>query len=415
MSYDVKDLSLADVGAARIEWDARQMPVLRSIRERFAHEQPFKGMRIAVCLHISTKTANLVLTVKSGGADLAVCASNPLSTQDDVAASLVVHHDVPMYAIKGEDQETFRRHLHTVLDTRPVLLMDDGADLTAIAHMEYRDLLTDIIGGTEETTTGVNRLRAMEQKGDLSFPVVAVNESDTKHLFDNRFGTGQSALDGIIRATNVLIAGKTVVVCGYGWCGRGVASRARGLGADVVVTEVNPIQALEAVMEGYRVMPMKEAAKIGGLFITVTGNHHVISGDHLAAMRDGALLANAGHFDVEIDLVSLKNMATGVQPMRPFVDQYTLADGRRLYVLGEGRLVNLVAGEGHPAGVMDLSFANQALAAEYIVKNHQTLENRVHTLPANIDSNIARLKLESMGIAHDSLTPEQEAYLESWQ
>ena len=391
------------------------MPVLRSIRERFEHEQPFKGMRIAVCLHISTKTANLVLTVKSGGADVSVCASNPLSTQDDVAASLVVHHDVPMYAIKREDQETFRRHLHTVLDTRPVLLMDDGADLTATAHIEYRDLLSEILGGTEETTTGVNRLRAMEQKGDLSFPVVAVNESDTKHLFDNRFGTGQSALDGIIRATNVLIAGKTVVVCGYGWCGRGVASRARGLGADVVVTEVNPIQALEAVMEGYRVMPMKEAAKIGGLFITVTGNHHVISGDHLAAMRDGALLANAGHFDVEIDLVALKDMATDAQPMRPFVDEYTLGDGRRLYVLGEGRLVNLVAGEGHPAGVMDLSFANQALAAEYIVKNHKTLDNKVHTLPENIDSNIARLKLETMGIAHDTLTPEQETYLESWR
>jgi adenosylhomocysteinase len=415
MNYEVKDLDLADGGARRIEWDARQMPVLQSIRRRFEQEKPFNGMRIAVCLHISTKTANLVLTVQAGGADVTVCASNPLSTQDDVAASLVAHHGVSIYAINGEDEEVYKRHLHTVLDTNPVLLMDDGADLTATAHIEYRDLLPTIMGGTEETTTGVIRMQAMEAKGDLAFPVVAVNESDTKHLFDNRFGTGQSALDGIIRATNTLIAGKTLVVCGFGWCGRGVASRARGLGAEVVVTEVNPVQALEAVMEGYRVLPMAEAARVGEIFVTVTGNRHAISGEHLAAMQDGSILANAGHFDVEIDLVALKEMAVDVQPMRPYVEEYSLDDGRRFYVLGEGRLVNLVAGEGHPAGVMDLSFANQALAAEYIVSHHEELENRVHTLPRDIDEGIARLKLESMDIEIDALTGDQEQYLASWR
>lgn len=415
MKYDVKDLSLADDGAMRIEWDARQMPVLQSIKERFAREQPFKGLRIGVCLHISTKTANLVIAVKAGGADLMVCASNPLSTQDDVAASLVKHHDIPMFAIKGEDEETFKRHLRTVMEDRPMLLMDDGADLVTTAHLEYQDQLGEIIGATEETTTGVIRLRSMATNGDLTFPVVAVNDSDTKHLFDNRFGTGQSALDGIIRATNILLAGKIVVVCGYGWCGRGVASRARGLGAAVIVTEVHPVQALEAVMEGYRVMPMFEAAKEGGVFITVTGNRRVINRDHLEVMKDGAIMANAGHFDVEIDLVALKEMAVHCQPMRPYVEEFVMPDRRRLYVLGEGRLVNLVAGEGHPAAVMDLSFANQALAAEYIVHHHGTLDAGVHTLPRDIDENIAHLKLDSMGIQYDTLTPDQKDYLASWR
>jgi adenosylhomocysteinase len=414
MEYEVRDLSLAEAGAVRIEWDTRQMPVLASIRERLAREQPFKGLRIGVCLHISTKTAHLVLAVKAGGAELTVCASNPLSTQDDVAASLVKHHGISMFAVRGEDMETFRRHLGIVLERRPAVLMDDGADLVTTAHLAYRPLLDSILGGTEETTTGVIRLRSMAQKGDLAFPVVAVNESATKHLFDNRFGTGQSALDGIIRATNILMAGKTVVVCGYGWCGRGVASRARGLGADVIVTEVHPVQALEAAMEGYRVMPMMEAAKAGGVFITVTGNRRVINRDHLAAMKDGAILANAGHFDVEIDLTALKEMTASVRPMRPSVEEYTLTDGRRLYLLAQGRLVNLVAGEGHPASVMDLSFANQALAAEYLVKHRDRLEAGVHTLPRPIDEEIARLKLESLGIAYDRLTPEQEAYLASW-
>lgn len=415
MNYDVKDLSLADAGAARIEWDARQMPVLQSIRERFIREQPFKGLRIGVCLHISTKTANLVIAVKAGGADLMVCASNPLSTQDDVAASLVKHHDIPMFAVNGEGEETFKQHLRTVMDAKPTLLMDDGADLVTTAHLEHQDQLKDIIGATEETTTGVIRLRSMAKNGDLTFPVVAVNESDTKHLFDNRYGTGQSALDGIIRATNILLAGKTVVVCGYGWCGRGVASRARGLGADVIVTEVNPVQALEAVMDGYRVMPMIEAAAVGGIFVTVTGNRRVINREHLEVMKDGAILANAGHFDVEIDLVALRDMAVHTKPMRPHVEEFIMPDRRQLYVLGEGRLVNLVAGEGHPAAVMDLSFANQALAAEYLVKHHKELDVGVHTLPRDIDENIARLKLDSMGIDYDELTPDQKDYLDSWK
>jgi adenosylhomocysteinase len=415
MKYDVKNIALADAGAKRIEWDARQMPVLQSIKERFVEEQPFKGFRVGICLHISTKTANLAIAVKAGGADLMVCASNPLSTQDDVAASLVKHHDIPMFAIRGENEETFKQHLRTVMEARPMLLMDDGADLVTTAHLEYQDQLDEIIGATEETTTGVIRLRSMAKNSDLTFPVVAVNESDTKHLFDNRFGTGQSALDGIIRATNVLMAGKVVVVCGYGWCGRGVASRARGLGADVVVTEVNPIQALEAVMEGYRVMPMIEAAKVGGIFVTVTGNRRVINREHLKVMKDEAIMANAGHFDVEIDLVALKEMAVHTQPRRPHVQEFTLPDRRRLYVLGEGRLVNLVAGEGHPAAVMDLSFANQALAAEYLVHHHKTLNVGVHTLPHDIDENIARLKLSSMGIKYDALTSDQEDYLASWR
>lgn len=414
MNYEIKDINLAEAGAARIEWDARQMPVLQSIKSRFEREQPFKGLRIGVCLHISTKTANLAIAIKAGGAELTVCASNPLSTQDDVAASLVKHHSIPMFAIKGEDMDTFKRHLMAVLDQRPAVLMDDGADLVTTLHLAYPDRLGSIIGATEETTTGVIRLKSMERSGELAFPVVAVNDSDTKHLFDNRFGTGQSALDGVIRATNILVAGTTVVVCGFGWCGRGVAARARGLGADIVVTEVNPVQALEAVMEGYRVLPMVEAAKIGGLFITVTGNRRVINREHLLLMKDGAILANAGHFDVEIDLVALRELATGVRPLRPSIEEYLLPDGKRLCVLGQGRLVNLVAGEGHPASVMDLSFANQALAAEYLIAQKGQLQPGVHRLPREIDENIARLKLEAMGVSYDRLTKEQEHYLDSW-
>ncbi len=415
MKSDISNLDLADSGAARMEWDARQMPVLQTIKDRFSREQPFRNLRVGVCLHISTKTANLVTTIKAGGAEPIVCASNPLSTQDDVAACLVRDHHIPVFARKGVDTDTFSRHLHTVLDAKPDLLLDDGADLVTNAHLHHCHHLDRILGGTEETTTGINRLRSMVRKAELAFPMIAVNDSKTKHLFDNRFGTGQSALDGVIRATNTLIAGKTVVVCGFGWCGRGVASRAKGLGAIVVVTEVDPISALEAAMEGYRVMPMQEAAGLGDLFITVTGNRGVVNRDHLSAMKDGAMLANAGHFDVEIDLEALDSLAVKRRPMRSFVEEFTLADRRRLYVLGEGRLVNLVAGEGHPAAVMDLSFANQALAAEYLVKKHDEMGPGIHTLPDDLDTEIARLKLESMGIACDTMTSEQEEYLESWR
>ncbi len=415
MDYEISNTDLAESGAVRIEWDARQMPVLNSIRERFSRERPFKGLRVGVCLHISTKTANLVTTIKAGGAVPFVCASNPLSTQDDVAASLVRHHGIHVYAIRGEDPDTLRRHMHTVLNAKPDVLLDDGADLVTTAHLHHRRHLECIIGGTEETTTGINRLRSMVRNGDLTFPVIAVNESKTKYLFDNRYGTGQSALDGVIRATNLLIAGKTVVVCGYGWCGRGVASRARGLGANVVVTEVDPVPALEAAMEGYRVMPMGEAASLGDLFITVTGNRGVVNRDHLAVMKDGAVLANAGHFDVEIDLEALDELAVARRPMRPHVEEYTLPDKRKLYVLGEGRLVNLVAAEGHPAAVMDLSFANQALAAEFLVKRQDELTPGIHTLPEEFDRHIAGLKLESMGLSCDAMTSDQKEYLESWE
>ena len=414
MESDIRDPDLAEAGAARMAWDARQMPVLRAIKDRFAREQPLRNLRVGVCLHISTKTANLVTAIKAGGAEPIVCASNPLSTQDDVAASLVVHHGVPVLAKRGEDSGTFSRHLHTVLDAQPDLLLDDGADLVTTAHRDHRQQLGKIIGGTEETTTGVNRLQSMVRNGDLTFPVIAVNDSKTKHQFDNRFGTGQSALDGILRATNTLIAGKTVVVCGYGWCGRGVASRARGLGGQVIVTEVDPVAALEAVMEGFRVLPMAEAAALGDLFVTVTGNRGVIRRDHLEAMKDGAMLANAGHFDVEIDVQALDALAVERQSLRPWVEEYVLANGRRLYLLGEGRLVNLVAGEGHPAAVMDLSFANQALAAEHLAARHGEMTPGVHTLPDEIDREIASLKLASMGMAVDELTPEQKAYLDSW-
>lgn len=414
MESDISNPDLAESGAARIEWDGRHMPVLQAIKDRFAREQPLRNLRVGVCLHISTKTANLVTAIKSGGAAPIVCASNPLSTQDDVAASLVVHHGIPVFAKRGEDSGTFSRHLRTVLNAQPDILLDDGADLVTTAHRDHRRQLDRIIGGTEETTTGVNRLRSMVRNGDLAFPVIAVNDSKTKHLFDNRFGTGQSALDGILRATNTLIAGKTVVVCGYGWCGRGVASRARGLGGQVIVTEVDPVAALEAAMEGFRVLPMAEAAALGDLFITVTGNRGVIRRDHLEAMKDGAMLANAGHFDVEVDLEALGSLAVERRTARSSVEEFTLADGRRLYLLGEGRLVNLVAGEGHPAAVMDLSFANQALAAEHLVRHHGDLAPGLHKLPDRIDTEIASLKLESMGMAIDALTPEQRDYLDSW-
>lgn len=397
-----------------MEWDARQMPVLQAIKDRFAQERPFRNLRVGVCLHISTKTANLVTAIKSGGAEPIVCASNPLSTQDDVAASLVVHHGISVFAKRGEDPGTFSRHLHTVLNAQPDILLDDGADLVTTAHKDHRRHLDRIIGGTEETTTGVNRLRSMVRNGDLAFPVIAVNDSKTKHLFDNRFGTGQSALDGILRATNTLIAGKAVVVCGYGWCGRGVASRARGLGGQVIVTEVDPVAALEAAMEGFQVLPMAEAAAPGDLFITVTGNRGVIRRDHLEIMKDGAILANAGHFDVEIDLQALDSLAVDRRSLRPYVEEYTLANDRSLYLIGEGRLVNLVAGEGHPAAVMDLSFANQALAVEHLAARHGEMTPGVHILPDEIDREIASLKLASMGLAVDELTPEQRAYLDSW-
>ena len=420
MESEIRDPGLAESGAARMEWDARQMPVLSVIKERFEREQPFVNLRIGVCLHISTKTANLVTAIKAGGAKPIVCASNPLSTQDDVAASLATHHGIPVFAKRGEDADTFSRHLHKVLDAEPDILLDDGADLVTAAHRDHRGLLDRIIGGTEETTTGINRLRGMVRENALAFPVIAVNESKTKYLFDNRFGTGQSALDGIIRATNTLIAGKTLVVCGYGWCGRGVASRAKGLGASVIVTEVDPVAALEAAMEGFRVLPMAEAAGIGDLFVTVTGNRGVIRREHLEAMKDGAVLANAGHFDVEIDLAALEDLASKRRMVRTNVEEYTLPGTggqpgpRRLYVLGEGRLVNLVAGEGHPAAVMDLSFANQALAAEHLVRHHDDLSPGLHTLPDQIDTDIAQMKLESMGITCDRMTPDQEGYLESW-
>ncbi len=414
MESDIRDPRLADTGAARMAWDAREMPVLRSIKDRFAREQPFRNLRVGVCLHISTKTANLVTTIKAGGATPFVCASNPLSTQDDVAASLVRHHGIPVFAKKGEDAGTFSRHLQAVLSAQPDLLLDDGADLTTTLHRDHRQHLAQVIGGTEETTTGVNRLRSMVRSGNLSFPVIAVNDSKTKHLFDNRFGTGQSALDGILRATNTLIAGKTVVVCGYGWCGRGVADRARGQGARVIVTEVDPVAALEAAMEGFQVLPVTEAAAIGDLFITVTGNRGVIRRDHLETMKDGAMLANAGHFDVEIDLHALGSLAVERRSVRPFVEEYALASGRRLYLLAEGRLVNLVAGEGHPAAIMDLSFSNQALAAEYLVAHHTELAPGIHTLPDPLDRALAQLKLKSMGMSCDTLTAEQKTYLDTW-
>ena len=412
---DIKDPSLAPRGKQRIEWAGQDMPVLGLVRDRFARERPFAGLRLGACLHITTETANLLIALKAGGAEVTACASNPLSTQDDTAASLVVDHGIPVYAIKGEDDATYYRHLRAVLDTRPHVTMDDGCDLVSEIHKNRQDLFATIIGGTEETTTGVVRLKAMEAKDVLQFPIMAVNEANTKHLFDNRYGTGQSTLDGIIRATNALIAGKVVVVCGYGWCGRGVAMRARGLGANVIVTEIDPTRALEAIMEGYRVLPILDAARQGDLFVTVTGNVHVIDTSHFAVMKSGAMVANSGHFNVEINLDGLGAMSTGKRQVRDFVEEYTMADGRRVFVLGEGRLINLAAAEGHPASVMDMSFANQALAAEHLVQNAKSLTARVYDVPAEIDREVARLKLQALGVTVDTLTPAQEKYLGSWE
>ncbi len=413
--YDVKDMSLAEQGRNRIEWAAKEMPVLRSIAERFEKDKPLKGVRMSGCLHITTETANLAHTLVGGGADLVLCASNPLSTQDDVAAALVSFYEVPTYAIKGEDSETYYAHIRAALDHRPNMTMDDGADLVSTLHKERTGQIPDVIAGTEETTTGVIRLKAMAKAGALRFPVLAVNDAMTKHLFDNRYGTGQSTLDGVIRATNVLIAGKVLVVAGYGWCSRGIAMRARGLGANVVVTEVDPLKALEAVMDGFRVMPMLEAAPIGDIFISATGDIHVVDRRHMELMKDGAILANSGHFNVEINIPALEEMAVEKRRPREFVEQYWLPDGRRIHVLGEGRLVNLAAAEGHPASVMDMSFANQALGAAYMLRNADKLEKKVYVIPADIDQEIARLKLETMGVHIDNLTPEQQKYLTSWE
>ncbi|WP_299028014.1 adenosylhomocysteinase [uncultured Thermanaerothrix sp.] len=415
IKYDVKDLKLAEGGRRRIEWAAREMPVLGLIRERFAKEQPFKGLRISACLHVTTETANLMHTLQAGGADVVLTASNPLSTQDDVAACLVTHYEIPVFAIKGEDNVVYYKHIHAALDHKPHLTMDDGADLVSTLHKERRDLLENIIGGTEETTTGVIRLRAMAADGALAYPIIAVNDAMTKHLFDNRYGTGQSTIDGIIRATNVLLAGKNFVVAGYGWCGRGLAMRARGMGANVIVTEVDPLKALEAVMDGYRVMPMLEAARIGDIFCTVTGDINVIDRHHLEVMKDGAILANSGHFNVEINIPALEEMAVSKRLVRPFVEQYELKDGRSIFLLGEGRLINLAAAEGHPASVMDMSFANQALSLEYLVKQADKMERKVYSVPEEIDREIARLKLAAMGVEIDTLTPQQLAYLNSWE
>jgi adenosylhomocysteinase len=414
VKYDVKDPRLAAAGERRIEWAANQMPVLGRIRRRFRREKPLKGQRISACLHVTTETANLMLTLKDGGAQVAVCASNPLSTQDDVAAALVKEHDIPTFAIKGEDNKTYYKHLTSALAHKPTLTMDDGADLVTLILKERRELIPGIVGGTEETTTGVIRLRSMEQDGVLGYPIVAVNDADTKHLFDNRYGTGQSTLDGIIRATNVLIAGLRFVVCGYGWVGRGVALRARGAGARVIVTEVEPTRALEAVMDGFEVMSMGQAAEVGQIFVTVTGNKGIIRREHFAAMADGAIVCNSGHFNVELDIPALEAMAKRKRVAKPFVEEYVMRDGRRIYLLGEGRLINLASAEGHPASVMDMSFANQALTAEYLAGNRM-LEKKVHRVPLEIDREIARLKLESMGIEIDRLTPDQERYLASWQ
>ncbi|HDQ72638.1 MAG TPA: adenosylhomocysteinase [Chloroflexi bacterium] len=416
IAYDVKDLDLAPAGRLRIEWAEREMPVLRLIRERFAAERPLAGVRLSACLHVTTETANLARTLQAGGAEIVLTASNPLSTQDDVAAALVSHYEIPVFAIKGEDNETYYEHIHAALDHKPHVTMDDGADLVSILHKDRTELMGNVIGGTEETTTGVIRLRAMAKDGVLRYPIVAVNDAMTKHLFDNRYGTGQSTLDGIIRATNVLIAGKTVVVAGYGWCSRGIAMRAEGLGGNVIVTEIDPLKALEAVMDGFRVMPMHEAAPVGDLFVTSTGDINVIDRHHFEAMKDGAIVANSGHFNVEINIPALAEMAPEApRRVRPSVDEYVLPSGQRIFLLAEGRLVNLAAAEGHPSAVMDMSFANQALCTEYMLENADDLERTVYTVPEDIDQEIARLKLKAMGVEIDVLTPEQEAYLASWE
>jgi adenosylhomocysteinase len=411
---DVKDASLAAAGRSRIAWAGSFMPVLSQIRERFSKEQPLRGARIGACLHVTSETANLMLALKAGGAQIALCASNPLSTQDDVAAALMESHEIPTFAIKGEDHQTYYRHIEAVIATKPQISMDDGCDLVTTIMTKHKDLLSGMIGGCEETTTGVIRLRAMQKEKVLPYPVIAVNDALTKHMFDNRYGTGQSTLDGIIRATNVLIAGSTLVVSGYGWCGRGVASRAKGLGAHVVVTEVDSRKAIEAVMDGFTVMPMSEAVKIGDIFVTVTGNYHVVNASHFAVMKNGAIVCNSGHFNDEIDLEGLAKMSTGREQPRPFVEQFTLRDGKKVSILADGRLVNLAAAEGHPAAVMDMSFANQALAAAHLFENHDRLEKKVYAVPEAIDEEVARLKLESMGVRIDSLTPEQSKYLASW-
>ncbi len=416
IEHDIKDPSLADGGRYKIEWAGKEMPVLKLIRERFAKERPLDGLRLSACLHVTAETANLAHTLQAGGADIVLTASNPLSTQDDVAASLVAHYEIPVYAIKGEDDATYYDHIKAAIAHKPHITMDDGADLVSTLHKEYTDLLPDVIGGTEETTTGVIRLRAMAKEGALKFPVIAINDSMTKHLFDNRYGTGQSTLDGIIRATNILIAGRTVVVAGYGWCSRGIAMRAEGHGANVIVTEVDALKALEAVMDGYRVMPMAEAAPLGDIFVTATGDINVIDTHHMEAMKDGAIICNSGHFNVEINLKGLREMSRSEPELiRPFVERYVLKNGKTVHLLGEGRLVNLAAAEGHPASVMDMSFANQALGAEYMRDNAGTLENQVYTIPEELDMEIARLKLAAMGISIDTLTTEQETYLNQWQ
>jgi adenosylhomocysteinase len=415
VNYDIKDIKLAEGGRRRIDWAEREMPVLRLIRERFAKERPLKGLRIAACLHVTTETANLMHALHDGGAEVVLTASNPLSTQDDVASALVTHFEIPVFAIKGEDNVTYYKHINAALDFAPHMTMDDGADLVSTLHKDRREMLDGVIGGTEETTTGVIRLRAMAADGALEFPVIAVNDAMTKHLFDNRYGTGQSTIDGIVRATNVLLAGKNFVVAGYGWCGRGLAMRARGMGANVIVTEVDPLPALEAVMDGYRVMPMVEAAPIGDIFVTLTGDINVIDKHHFETMKDGAIVANSGHFNVEINIPSLEEMAQEKRLVRPFVEQYILENDRRINLLGEGRLINLASAEGHPASVMDMSFANQALSLEHMVKNVQALDNRVYSVPEEIDRDIARLKLDAMEIQIDILTEQQIAYLNSWE
>jgi len=414
LNGDVKDLALAEKGKRKIEWANQQMPVLQLIRKQFIKDQPLKGIRMSACLHVTSETANLAITLRDGGAEVVLCGSNPLSTQDEVAASLVKDYSIPTFAIKGEDNATYYAHIAAALDHKPQITMDDGADLVTTLLTKRTELVNEVIGGTEETTTGVIRLRAMAKDGTLKYPVIAVNDALTKHLFDNRYGTGQSTIDGILRATNLLIAGLRVVVAGYGWCGRGVAMRAKGLGADVIITEISPTRALEAVMDGFRVMPMAEAAKIGDIFITVTGNKSILAHEHFEKLKDGAVICNSGHFNVEIDIPALEKLSSAKKIARPFVEEYVMRDGRRIYLLCEGRLINLAAAEGHPAVVMDMSFANQALASEYLVKNASQLQRQVYSVPEPIDRQIARLKLESMGVHVDKLTPEQEHYLASW-
>jgi adenosylhomocysteinase len=414
INSDVKSLELADKGRKRIEWANQSMPVLQSIRKDFIKKQPLKGMRVAACLHVTSETANLMITLRDGGAEIALCASNPLSTQDDVAAALVAHYGISTFAIKGEDNDSYYNHILATIDTKPHITMDDGCDLVTLLHTKRKDGLTDVIAGTEETTTGVVRLHAMVKEGVLKYPVIAVNDALTKHMFDNRYGTGQSTIDGVIRCTNVLLAGSKFVVAGYGWCGRGLASRARGMGADVIVTEIDPTRALEAVMDGFRVMSMAEAARIGDVFVTVTGNKSVLRQEHFELMKNNAIVANSGHFNVEIDIPALERIATSHRPTKEFVEEYNMGDGRKIYLLGEGRLINLAAAEGHPASVMDMSFANQALCAEYLVANHKNLEKKVYSVPKDLDQKVARLKLEAMAIKLDRLTPDQEEYMASW-